>query len=598
MVVLLVALASVPIVTSALHLAPRWVTQGDEATIALRSDDVLTADTPLLGMPSSLGESTGEQVHHPGPLEFQAIGVVAALVDEPRVALAVAACVNVVSIGVALVWASRLGGRPMLALATVVAAALTWSLRGAVLSTPFNPYVAVLPLLAFLASVAAAWAGRRWAVTSAIVFGSWAAQAHLTATGPVIAAAAAAAAYGLASVWRRGGVSWTSARWRGAAGGAALLGCWLLPLVDVAANEGGNPWALLTAGGSSEQRALGFGAALDVVVNALALRPCWAQAGAGPFELLAPPSTFDRIVAGALLLLVVTLAVRLRRDRPALAGAAIGAGAALAAGGLLTAKIPTAIYNTYALHNYLWIWPVSAVLWLVAVGGIGHLLASRTRGRRLTPTMVVAAATGVSLLLAVGSLGAPHRRADLTSASYVKALGPRLVGALDPDGRYLLELDRELDVFAVQTGLLYAMEHAGVDVRVPSRFVAAFGEHRVDDGETRQVLRVQLGRSAPEPPPRSSVVARYEPAPDLVEDRLRMEAALTEAVRARGGVEILGSPAITPDGASDWVESGGLLAALRFGFLPEDLADLPETTALADLALEPVLHVAVLLGPR
>ncbi|MEQ1785674.1 MAG: hypothetical protein ABL966_01375 [Acidimicrobiales bacterium] len=594
LLLVLVLLATVPVVASAVRLGPDWVPQGDDATIALRGDDLFTGHTPLVGMPSTVGDAVDAQVHHPGPLESQAIGLLAAVGENPRDPLIVVTLVNLAAIVVALVWALRLGGPPLLAASAVVVAALTWSLRGPILVTPFNPYVAVLPWLACLVSLIAACARRPWAVTSAVLFGSWAAQAHLTTTGPVGAAALAAGAIALVG-WGVPTTLLDRRRFYVGLGVTAMV--WAFPIADVVANEGGNPRALLRASGSLEDETIGAGKAVDVIVHAVALRPVWAQAGAGPLDLLQEPSRFEVATAALLLLLAALVAVRCRRERPAVTTAIVLVTASLLAGGALTAKIPQSFFNTFALHNYLWLWPASAVLWVATAAGLVHLVARRLRWRPPAAAPLVAG-LALAALIAVAGVAPPHRGSGAAASTYVRALQPQVLAALAPDGAFLVDLDPAIDVYGLGTGLLYALEHAGYDVRVPAPFEPSFGRHRIVDDAPRQRIVVRLGRDRGAPPSADAVpVATYDPPADLLERRARAEDALVAELERRGGTTVAGGTEITALEARAWVESGEFLSAWSFRLLEPSLADAPESRAVADLADEPLGRATVYLVP-
>ena len=598
----LLVLASVPLLVSAVRVGRGWVPQGDDATIVLRGDDLFTSHSPLVGMPSSVGEAVDTQVHHPGPMEFQAIGLLAALDEGPRVAVVVVSLVNLASVIVTLLWARRVGGPSLLAAAAVVVTALAWSLRGPILVTPFNPYVAILPFLACLVSLVAAWCHQRWALTSAVVFGSWAAQAHLTTTGPVVAATVAAVAVAtvrlLLTRWRGGSTAplVKDRRQLFVGLGVALL-CWAAPLLDVVVNEGGNPKALLQTSDSLEDETIGLERALDIVVHAVTLRPVWAQAGADSLDLLAAPSTSEYRFAGLLAIVAFAVAVGCWRSRSAVTVAIGLVAASLLAGGVLTAKIPDRFFNTVALHNYLWLWPASAVLWVATAAGLAHLLGRRT-DRRPPVWAPLGAALAITALVAGISLGPLHRSSGTASSVYMRALSPQVLESLDQSGAYLIDLDPRFEVYGLGTGLLWTLEREGYDVRVGERFEPRFGEHRIDDGARRQVLSIELGHAGELAPPEAGaqLVASYEPPPDLLLRRERAEDELVQAIERQGGTVVASGEEITPEEARHWVESGGFISALTFSLADPRLASLPASDELLALLREPVASVAVYLA--
>lgn len=599
---LLVVLAVVPLLSSAAQLVPDWVPQGDEAAIVLRGDDLFSSDTPLVGMPSTVGFAVGVQVHHPGPLESQAIGVVSAVVDDPRVAVVVVTLVNLASVAVALMWAYRLGGPTLLAGSSAVASALLWSLRGPVLVSPFNPDVAVLPFLACAVSLVAATERRPWAVTSAVVFGSWAAQAHLTIPGPVVATATAAGV--LVTVrWaiarRRGQPAALVApdRRRALVGTGVLVACWAFPLTDALINRGGNLRAILQASGSLDDETLGVRGALDVLVQALVVRPVWAQAGADPLDLLAPPSGAQYAAAGLLIASALIVAVACRVRLPAVTAAVVIALSALATGGALTTKIPQSLFNLFALHNYLWLWPVTAVLWVAVAAGLAHLAGERLHAH-IPRAVAVASAVAIVAVLAVVSLGEPHRPTATTTSTYVRSLSPQVVDALDPSGHYLIKLGPTIASYNVGTGLLRHLERAGYDVRVPERHAPSFGDHRVDDGRARDVLVVEMGRDEPPAPdPAATPIATYRPSPSLIADRTAAERAVALEIQRRDGIFVGIGDRIDPSEAEERLRSGDFLSALRFRLIDPVLAASPPARKLLELDDEPLDHVVVYVIP-
>ncbi len=596
---LLVVLATVPLLVSAARFGHDWVPQGDEAAITLRGDDLFRAETPLVGMPSTVGDAVGEQVHHPGPLESQAIGLVAAVIDDPRVAVATVALVNLASVVVALLWARRLGGMPLLAGSSVVMALLLWSLRGPILATPYNPYAALLPYLACLVSLVAVWDHRRWAATVAVVFGSWAAQAHLTTSGPV---AAAVAAMAVVAAWR-----WLSPRWSGTprpvlaernrllVGAGALVTVWAAPIVDIVTNDGGNVRAVLRASGSLDESTLGPATALDIVIHAVGVRPVWAQAGTGSIDLLGTPSAVQYSSAALVLVAALVTAVACRRTKPAVTAAVVLSGASLLAGGFLTAKIPDAFFNAVALHNYVWLWPASAVLWVAAVSGLVHLVADRVPDRPSVAPMLVAT-TAVVLVVALASFDSPHRSPGTKESTYTKALAPQVEAALDADGAYVIDLSEEIATYGQGTGLLYALEHAGFDVRVPARFEAAFGAHRLTDGPRDKIV-VRISRDQVTPPPGSRVLAVLQPDDDLLERRSSAEQIVIDEIERRGGTTVGDGTRISADEARAWVESGEYLAFLSFRLVDPALAALPASEQLLRFVQTPIDVVTVHLEP-
>ena len=375
-------------------------------------------------------------MHHPGPLQLWWTGAWVRTLGIPQASLLGAAAAWAVATAGALVFARRIGGTPLLALSAVLAAAMTWSLRGEVPVTPFNVHAIVVPLAAYLLALVA-WHQRvRWAGVAAIVLGSWAAQAHLTAVGPVVAAGLVVAAAVLVRSRRDRRTGGSGTR-RLALGAGVLAACWIGPAVDVVTNDGGNVRAVLGARSDLASEAIGLGTAADIVVRAVAWRPVWASAGAHPSELVVGAEAWHWATAGALVAVAVAGAVRRRRSQPGLGVAVAATVAAIGVGAVLAARFPGEYLSLLALHNHLWLWPLATVLWGTALVTVGlearDLLAARAGWRPPKGAVLgVAVPSAVLVALGVASVGEPHRNLTLAVPTYVRTLGDDVLAEAGP----------------------------------------------------------------------------------------------------------------------------------------------------------------------
>lgn len=112
--------AMTPVLASAVHVGRGWAPVSDTAIVATRARDVFTAQTPLLGQPSTAGIDVGEDVHHPGPLEFWVIAIAQRIHDAPAASLVAVVLVNVAAIAAAVGVAATIGGWPLAAWTSVV----------------------------------------------------------------------------------------------------------------------------------------------------------------------------------------------------------------------------------------------------------------------------------------------------------------------------------------------------------------------------------------------------------------------------------------------------------------------------------------------
>ena len=160
-----------------------WLSSSDWADIELRTRDVGTPHTPLVGAYSRYGWN------HPGPLLFYAPALpYRALGGRGYGILAGALVVNGAAIaGIAVVlW--RRGQIVGLTLGVAIILVLARALGAGFLVDPWNPYVIVFPLLAVVALAWAAADGDLWALPIAVAVGSFVVQSHVGAALAVVAA--------------------------------------------------------------------------------------------------------------------------------------------------------------------------------------------------------------------------------------------------------------------------------------------------------------------------------------------------------------------------------------------------------------------------
>ena len=225
--------AALPVIVSMAHIAASgWVPLGDDAMIAIRSFDVLTAHSPLVGMPSS--GPTGvlkEQTYHLGPLLFWLFALPARFLGSTALPLT-AGLVNVASVMGSVGLAHRRGGRPLMFAVALAIPLMLASLPAETYSAIWNPSAPLLPftLLIFLAWSVACGDFRLLPLT--VLVGSFVAQCHLIFAFPAFGALAVGVG-GLAIYWvvsRRGRASPAAdghpARGTGGCGGGCSQRSW------------------------------------------------------------------------------------------------------------------------------------------------------------------------------------------------------------------------------------------------------------------------------------------------------------------------------------------------------------------------------------
>jgi hypothetical protein len=602
--IVLASCALVPLVASVVDAWPSWRPVGDVAIVTTRGRDVLTADTPLLGMPSTVSLAADEQVYHPGPLELWLVGGAQKLSGAARHAgLVAVVAVNALAVGAIVLWLRRLGGLPLLALGGLVTTAWLWSLRGEVITSPLNPHAATLPFAAFLVGVVAARSGVRWAAVGAIAFGSYAAQAHLTVSVIVAAVAAVAVGVAVVSALRQRGPSPERATpmWsrRALAAVLVLAACWIGPVIDVVANGGGNALAVIQSTDDlGEEPTVGFDGARRVVENAIAPRPAWAQAGMDASDLLRRTSAARQLVAAGLVGVAIALAVACRRRHPVVTTAVVVAISAIVAGTYVVSRIPINVFNRFATHNYLWVWAVSALLWGAIACGIGAVVRDKVgvQWRAELRAGVVIVCSALAIVAAAASLGAPHRAVIVNRTfPYVAALAPDVRRALDESMTYTMNLSDDINAYDIATALLDDLDRHGFTITVPSEDAPSFGERRAVSTTSeggRLIVLVSLDPLVP--PEGARTITSFEPARGDLERLAAAERDVVDVIQRGGGFISADFAEVNAQNAPTFVhERFATLAVL--GWLPDRYVNAPETDEFLSALSRPVRRVGVYL---
>jgi len=287
---IVIAAAVVPAVAAFVRVVgQRWYPAGDWAMLELRTRDVGTRHTPLLGPYSRYGWN------HPGPLLFWYYSIPYRLTGARSWSLLAAAAVaNGTAIAATLTFAWRRGRVALTAIVGLGLAILIAHLHVYFLWDPWNPWVTVLP---FGLLVVAAWAasdGDRWGLYVAVLTAAFLVQTHigfaLFAVGLLAWAAVGA--------WRAGTERRT---WHITIGLGALL---CVPMVLDQLFGQGNLGEVLRYFTSGDAHPAGWSRALDVVARELGGRAPWigrpepvnpiggAVVGAGSSHLVLPVLAF------------------------------------------------------------------------------------------------------------------------------------------------------------------------------------------------------------------------------------------------------------------------------------------------------------------
>src|SRR5258708_17349489 len=215
-------------------------------------------------MPSTIGQDAAgpaagyEHAHHPGPMLFWALAVPERLAGSSPIGILVGtALVNAAAVAVFGSATARLLGRRAAMGALAAAAVLIWALGRQWIVDPWNPYIALLPVLALCALAWAAAAGRTRALIGVAIVGSFVSQTHLIYAPLAVAMFAFASAAVAHTMWRRAHRRALCRRDAFVTAGttiAALMVAWALPLYDELAHAPGDLSAVAASFGQPHGR--------------------------------------------------------------------------------------------------------------------------------------------------------------------------------------------------------------------------------------------------------------------------------------------------------------------------------------------------------
>jgi hypothetical protein len=498
-------------------LSNRWVPLRDDGIIVLRSWDVLTDESPLVGQYSQATLESVGNAYSPGPLLYWLLAVPVRLVGLDGVPLTVG-LVNVLSIMGAVALARRRGGVALMLLTALAIVLTCRSFPETVLTTPFNPTLPILPcvLLFFLAWSLACGETRLLPVTALVA--SFVTQTHLSFVAPA-AGVLAIGIGGLVDERRRARSlkgSGDDARPWVLAAAVVVAVCWTPPLVDLVVHNPSNAEVLVRTV-LAERPKLGLDAGWKADVRAVGIPPWWLQTrvdALGRFlDVARAPGAASAVSFLAVLggLLFVTLAALGRRRDVAAATAlalVLVAAFAIVAGSTPAERVLTLGYTMQ------WGSPVGMFAWLALGFGTATLLA-RTRWRPPDALTV----RGAGRALAWGAL------AVVTVAGAVAGIAQtsdRDRWLYSPARTAIVKLESELPAgrtvflsqvpFEVQGAIAYALRRHGVRALVPPNYVEAMGSYY--DVTNRRYDRTVVMKQGHRPAPRGGRILARIPIGD------------------------------------------------------------------------------------
>ncbi len=471
-VLAIAAVAGLPIVVALIRaLGRHWLPLGDNGLVALRAQDVFSADTPLLGLASSAGVASGTLVNHPGPLLFDVLAVPVFAFGQPAGTAIGIALLNLAAV-LTVVWAAeRRLGLPGALIGGAVAATLAWSMGSELLYDPWQPHALVLSFLAFLVVAWCVGAGDVGLLPLAVGIGSLLVQSHLTYTYLVPSLLVVAGLFGCLACRGLRPVRRDVAL-------AAVVGAvaWMQPVIEQLTARDGNLARLMRAAGEQPDAVVGARGATRLVGEVIVRPPFWLRSSftttfAPPGQrlgALAPDVEATGAMRFGLALVLLGLVVvalaaiailARRRGHQSLVAMAAIAVTALGVGWFTASKVTTDLVGV-APHQFRFLWPIAAFVTMVGVVAVVTLRPGVVRAASFTSGVVLAVVVVWALPFSAAASGP---QLEQWSIPALRDLQGQL-DAVEFDGPVLLEWS-ELTFLEPYSGALTAvLRDQGVEI--------------------------------------------------------------------------------------------------------------------------------------
>lgn len=481
------------VVATIVALTRDWFPAGDQALQVLRVSEVGTHHTPLVGAYSRFGW------HHPGPLLFW-LSAPGFRLAGPAGVLAAVGLVNAASAALAVVASRRIGG-PSLMWLTALAAALLQLSMGDQLVDPWNPYVATIPLMAYLLCAWRAAEGDGWLLLAAVAAGSYCLQAHL-GYAPAVAAGGAFAVLRGTVRWRRGAPT-PSYRWLLIAAPLALA-LWSGPIIQASDHDESNLLLIWEYGRSPGEPTIEWDYAQRVAGHQFGLPAPWL--GASDRDALGFARAGSPIPMVAAVAAGVALAAMARRQGDTQAASLLAFVLGLVG---VAVWALTRIAGLPAPYLTRWCWAIAALLYVGIAWGALRLVRSPT-GSRAVVCVAAVATLGVSVTAAGSAVSLEVPKEGDGRA--VAALSRQIRRELEPSVEHTAVVVDPDGYGSVWTGVVTDLQRRGWDVFVEPRLEHAFRPWRTRPRGVlpRVTVVTEPARHGWEPPPDARRIATVD----------------------------------------------------------------------------------------
>ncbi|HEU5152011.1 MAG TPA: hypothetical protein VFU19_16050 [Iamia sp.] len=516
-------------IAAARAIGDGWVPLSDDAVIATRAHDVLSARTPVLGQMSTVTFGAGASARSPGPLPYWLFALTSRVGPMWLSAVAAAGWASA-AIVASVRLAHRRGGLPLMAATAVGFVFCARAFDPVNLAEVWNPSIGLAPMVLLFFLCWSVAVGERRLLPVAVVVASVVGQAHLTylLAGVSALVVAVGVAYGPDAVARvrrrsepRAAPSWWPLAVAAGVGGLA----WALPLGQQIAGDTGNITLLFRAADSETH---GWGLAGRVLGWAIGVVPAFTRAPGResifdrlPDAVASVPGITALLVLAGLAALVGWAIRHRRRDVGVPAGLVLALAAAAA---FVARSTPTDVRGLSLVYTTWWMVSLGYLAWLVLVLGVVRVVRAR-RGDApvaLPPALAHGALAVVAVAAVTVAALTPSHDREAHVFEPAGRMGDVVAARVEPGRHYLVQVDGLLAV-QMGAGLGYRVRRAGAepvvagtDGRNMGRWYEPTGA-RCDGGVIR-LVGDPTGPVAPGPGEEALVTVTVPPG-DAVDDR-------------------------------------------------------------------------------
>jgi hypothetical protein len=499
-----------------------WMPLGDDGVIAVRSLDVFSTHSPLVGQYSNASNAIGGSAYSLGPLLYWLLAVPARAFGATGLA-ATMGLVNAGSLVCIVALAYRRGRWPLMIAAACAVDVMCSSFAGVVFREIWNPAAGLIPLtlLVFLAwSVAC---GEYRLLVPTVLVASFVAQAHLTYAGAAAGLLIVATA-GLVLVRRthrnrepaehvaerRSVRRWSLA--------ALVVGavCWSAPALDEVVHRPGN---LVTVAKtvSKHKPTLGPSAGWHAVVRAIGIPPWWLRGVHNGVQTVhdVRERPGELAIASSILILFAvggTGAAAIRRRRFDIVAAVTISLVLCLALALVATATPTAEDLSVTVAYTVW-WGSVVGMWIWLSLGWGLIaLIAPTKLRQRVGRAKALRIGGIAAVCGLAALVTAQTRDKLRPAyKPARTIVDRVRGSLRDDRPVWVDSAGTWTALDFQSTLVFALRREGVPVVAPALDHALGPSYRPRRNRTYELVRIEDGAILP--PKGARVIARVPMRP-------------------------------------------------------------------------------------